>query len=163
MANFKVGDNAVYPSHGVGRIASIEHREIDGQTKSFYILQMLETGMKVMVPMDKVESVGLRQIISKKAVSKVLDILKGRDKKIDNQTWNRRYRQYMEKIRTGSPFEIASVLRDLYLLKSDKDLSFGERKMLDTAKSFLVKEISIAKEIDEGEVEKQITNIFGTC
>ncbi len=161
--NFKVGDNAVYPSHGVGRIDRIERRNVNGKIQAYYIIQMLESGMKVMVPTNKVESVGLRQIISKNAVSKVYTILKGQPNKMDNQTWNRRYRQYMEKIRTGSPYEIAAVLRDLYQLKSDKDLSFGERKMLDTAKSFLVKEISLAKEVDEQEVEKEITNIFGIC
>ena len=83
--------------------------------------------------------------------------------KMDNQTWNRRYRQYMEKIRTGSPYEIAAVLRDLYQLKFDKDLSFGERKMLDTAKSFLIKEISLAKNVDEQQIEQEISDIFGSC
>jgi CarD family transcriptional regulator len=160
---FKVGDNAVYPSHGVGKIDKIEQRIVNGKVQSFYIIQMLDTGMRVMVPTDKVESVGLRQIISKSSVSKVYTILKGKPNKMDNQTWNRRYRQYMEKIRTGSPFEIAAVLRDLFQLKGDKDLSFGERKMLDTAKSFLIKEISIAKKVDEKEVEQEISNIFGTC
>ena len=94
---FKVGDNAVYPSHGVALIDSIEQRVINGITQEFYILKMLESGMKVMVPREKALSVGLRQVISKQAVSKVITILKNRNSKIDHQTWNRRYRQYMEK------------------------------------------------------------------
>lgn len=158
--NFKAGDNAVYPSHGVALIDRIEQRVINGKTQSFYILKMLESGMKVMVPTEKAKSVGLRQVISRNAVSKVFTILKDKNTKVDHQTWNRRYRQYMEKIKTGNAYEIAEVLRDLFQLKSDKELSFGERKMLDTAKSFLIKEISIAKKIDESEVEQQIKSIF---
>lgn len=158
---FKVGDNAVYPSHGVALIDKIEKRVVDGKTQAFYILKMLESGMKVMIPTEKAKTIGLRQVISRYAVSKVFTILKEKNSKVDHQTWNRRYRQYMEKIKTGNVYEIAEVLRDLYQLKSDKELSFGERKMLDTAKSFLVKEISIAKKLNETEVEQQISNIFG--
>ena len=116
--------------------------------------------MKVMVPTEKAKSVGLRQVISRNAVSKVFTILKDKNSKADHQTWNRRYRQYMEKIKTGNAYEIAEVLRDLFQLKTDKELSFGERKMLYTAKSFLIKEISIAKKINEEEVEQQIKSIF---
>jgi CarD family transcriptional regulator len=157
---FKVGDNAVYPTHGVALIDRIENRQIDGKDQSFYILKMLETGMKVMVPTDKAKSVGLRQVISKYSVTKVINILKHKNSKVDHQTWNRRYRQYMEKIKTGNVYEIAEVLRDLYQLKTDKELSFGERKMLDTAKSFLIKELSIAKQRNEKDVEDEIAGIF---
>ena len=79
---------------------------------------------------------------------------------VEGQTWNRRYREYMEKIKTGSVFEIAEVLRDLYLLKGDKDLSFGERKMLDTARALLIKELSLAKECTEDEIESDLKKIF---
>ncbi|MCB0355741.1 MAG: CarD family transcriptional regulator, partial [Bdellovibrionales bacterium] len=132
MLEFKVGDNAVYPGHGVGEITAIETKEMMGSTLTFYSIKILETGMKIMVPESKAQSVGLRPIISKDEASKVLDILQEKEVKIDNQTWNRRYREYMEKIKTGSVYEIAEVLRDLFLLKVDKELSFGERKMLDT-------------------------------
>ena len=84
------------------------------------------------------------------------------DISVDSTTWNRRYREYMEKIKTGSVFEIAQVLRDLYLLKSDKDLSFGERKMLDTARSLLIKELSLAKDCDEQTIEDDLKKIFNT-
>jgi hypothetical protein len=87
--------------------------------------------------MNKVNSVGLREIIGEKDVKKVYSILREKEVSVDSTTWNRRYREYMDKIKTGSVFEIAEVLRDLYLLRSDKDLSFGERKMLDTARSLL--------------------------
>ena len=118
--------------------------------------------MTIMVPTDNVASVGLREIISTKDVKTVYDILKERNVKIDQTTWNRRYREYMEKIKTGSIFEIAEVLRNLFLLRHSKDLSFGERKMLDQAKHLLVKEISLAKRAPEASVEEEIQTIFAS-
>lgn len=157
---FKIGDLAVYPAHGVGRIEAIETREISGEKQDFYIMKILDNNMIIMIPVDNVESVGLRDIIDQGEVPKVYEIMKKRDIPTDNQTWNRRYREYMEKIKTGSVFEVAEVLRDLYLLKVEKDLSFGERKMLDTAQNLLLKELSIAKETDERAIMTDISNIF---
>jgi CarD family transcriptional regulator len=159
-STFKVGDLAVYPAHGVGCIESIETREISGETKDFYIMKILDNNMIIMIPIDNVTSVGLRDIIDVEEVSRVYEIMKERDIPADNQTWNRRYREYMEKIKTGSVYEVAEVLRDLYLLKVDKDLSFGERKMLDTAQGLLLKELSIAKETDENAIMSDINAIF---
>jgi CarD family transcriptional regulator len=113
-----------------------------------------------LIPTDKVKDVGLRAIIAKKDVPKIYKILKTKEIAVDSQTWNRRYREYMEKIKTGSVYEIAEVLRDLYRLKLDKDLSFGERKMLDTAKSLLVKELSLAQQIREDVIENELKQIF---
>jgi CarD family transcriptional regulator len=161
MVTFKVGDNAVYPGHGVGRVTAIEIKEILGNKQTFYSLQILETGMKIMIPRDNVVSVGLRPIISKEEANTVLGILKEKDVKIDNQTWNRRYREYMEKIKTGSVFEIAEVLRDLFLLKADKELSFGERKMLDSARTLLLKELSLATSQEDLFKEEEMKQIFG--
>ena len=157
---FKVGDLAVYPAQGVGRIEAIETREISGQKQDYYILKILENNMTIMIPVNNVESVGVRDIIDNKEVAKVYDIMKKRDIPADNQTWNRRYREYMEKIKTGSVYEVAEVLRDLYLLKEDKELSFGERKMLDTAQSLLLTELSIAKNTDENAILSDIKAIF---
>lgn len=157
---FKVGDLAVYPAHGVGCIESIETREISGEKTDFYIMKILDNNMIIMIPIGNVTSVGLRDIIDVKEVSRVYEIMKQRDIPADNQTWNRRYREYMEKIKTGSVYEVAEVLRDLYLLKVDKDLSFGERKMLDTAQGLLLKELSIAKETDESAIMSDINAIF---
>ncbi len=157
---FKIGDLAVYPAHGVGRIESIEKREISGEQKDFYIMKILDNNMIIMIPIDNVQSVGLRDIIDIGEVPRVYEIMKKRDLPVDNQTWNRRYREYMEKIKTGSVFEVAEVLRDLYLLKVDKNLSFGERKMLDTAQTLLLKELSIAKKTDESAIMSDISSIF---
>jgi CarD family transcriptional regulator len=157
---FKVGDLAVYPAHGVGVIESIESKAISGIRQDFYILRILDNNMIIMIPLGNVNNVGLRRVIPAGEVPKIFDILKEREVVVDNQTWNRRYRDYMDKIKTGSVFELAQVLRDLCMLRADKELSFGERKMLDTARNLLVKEISIAKEVDESQVEEDIQGIF---
>lgn len=157
---FNKGDMAVYPAHGVGEIQSIEKRIVGDLEQAFYIMKIIDTSMVVMIPTKNSESVGLRGIISSSEADRVFDILKDRDVKIAAQPWNQRYRQYMEKIKTGSVFKIAGVLRDLYLLKEDKDLSFGERKMLDTAKNLLMKEIALANKVQEDQVAKDIDQIF---
>lgn len=156
---FKCGDMAVYPAHGVGQIESIEDKMIGDAQQSFYVMKIIETGMVVMIPTTG-KSTGLRNIIPSKEVEKVYDILREKDVVIKPQPWNQRYRDYMQKIKTGSVYEIASVLRDLNVLSSDKSLSFGERKMMDTAKGLLVKEIAIANETKEDTVEKDLENIF---
>jgi CarD family transcriptional regulator len=161
MVTFNVGDNAVYPGHGVGKVTAIETKEIFGTSHTFYTIQILDNGMKIMIPKNNVESVGLRPIISKEEAGKVISILKETNVKIDNQTWNRRYREYMEKIKTGSVYEIAEVLRDLFLLKVEKELSFGERKMLDTARGLLLKELSLATSKEELSEEDEVKAIFG--
>lgn len=157
---FSTGDMAVYPAHGVGVIKAIETQSIGGVDQSFYVMKILGNDMTIMIPTASSSNVGLRAIISPDEVPRVIDILLERDVKITAQTWNRRYRDYMEKIKTGSVFEVAVVLRDLYLLSDDKELSYGERKMMDTAKNLLVKEISLARDEDEQAVAMQVEKIF---
>ncbi len=158
---FQVGDLAVYPAHGVGEIQAIESRVVNGEKHDFYIMKVLENGMVIMIPVRNVESVGLRDIISKKDVPRVYDVMKSRkDGLPDNQTWNRRYREYMDKIKTGSLYDVAEVFRDLFLLKLTKDLSFGERKLYDTAQVLLVRELSTAKNTDEDTIISEIESLF---
>ena len=154
---FKVDDVIVYPAHGVAEIESIEERDISGTKLSFMIMKVLDTQMTVMVPLTNINNVGIRPLIGKGEIDKVYNILKQKDVHIDNQTWNRRYREYMEKIKSGNAMEIAEVLRDLNILKKGKELSFGERKMYDTAKTLLVNEIFISRKLDKAAVEKKIT------
>ena len=158
--SFRIGDKAVYPTHGVAEVTSIETREISGQKHTFYILKVMDTERTLMVPTTKVDTVGLRQVVGKAEVKEVYDILKSRDITVDGQTWNRRHREYMEKIKTGSVFEIAEVLRDLSLLKNGKELSFGERQMLDRARSLLVRELAVAKKQEQAKIEKELEHIF---
>jgi CarD family transcriptional regulator len=157
---FSVGDKAVYPVHGVAEVVALEQRDIGGSTTPVYILKILDTGLKIMVPTINAGSVGLRDLITSKQVKEVYSILKSRDVPRDTQTWNRRYREYMEKIKTGSVFEIAEVMRDLSVLRASKDLSFGERKMLETARNLIIKELALAKGVDEDKIGTEIDAIF---
>ena len=155
-----VGDKAVYPVHGVAEVMALEKRDIGGNQMPVYILKILDTGLKIMVPVTNAGSVGLRDLISAKQVKEVYEILKSRDIPRDTQTWNRRYREYMEKIKTGSVFESAEVMRDLCVLRATKELSFGERKMLDTARGLLIKELACAKGVGEDKITAEVDAIF---
>jgi CarD family transcriptional regulator len=157
---FSVGDKAVYPVHGVAEVVALEQRDIGGNKTAVYILKIIDTGLKIMVPTVNAGSVGLRDLITSKQVKEVYSILKSRDIPRDTQTWNRRYREYMEKIKTGSVFEIAEVMRDLSVLRTTKDLSFGERKMLETARGLLIKELALAKGVGEDKIGAEIDVIF---
>lgn len=157
---FNVGDMAVYPAHGVGVIEAIEQKQIGDLTQTFYVMRIVDNGMVIMIPTQNCDNVGLRAIIPSHEVEEVLNILRQRNVETEPQTWNRRYREYMEKIKTGSVYEVAAVLRDLYLLREEKALSFGERKMMDTAKTLLVKELSLANNTKEKSMEKNIEEIF---
>jgi len=158
---FQIGALAVYPAHGVGIIESIQDREVAGFHQKFYIMRLLDTDMIIMIPTRNAQNIGLRTVIDCQAVNEIFDILKERPTRLNHQTWNRRYRDYMEKIKTGSLFRVAEVLRDLTLLKSEKELSFGERKMLDTAKNLLVKELSLVNNKKEDEIEAQLQEMLG--
>ncbi|MBM4295298.1 MAG: CarD family transcriptional regulator [Deltaproteobacteria bacterium] len=160
---FRVGQLAVYPAHGVGVIESVQERDMSGAMEKFYIMRLLDSEMIIMIPIGNARNIGLRNIIDANTVSKVYEILQQRPPRLINQTWNRRYRDYMDKIKTGSPFRVAEVLRDLTLLKSEKDLSFGERKMLDTAKSLLIKELSLVHNTKEEEIESQLQELLGSA
>ncbi len=160
MLEFNVGDKAVYPAQGVAEVVGIDQKEISGKIQKFYVLRVLDSDMRILVPVDKAEQVGLREVVQEDQIREVYDILKDQEIHIDKQTWNRRYRGFMEKIKTGSLFEVAEVFRDLYRLKATKTLSFGERRMLDTAKNLIVKELSVAKNTTEVKVEKELEKIF---
>ena len=157
---FVVGDKAVYPAQGVAEVVSIDTKEIMGTKQTFYVLRVLDSDKKIMIPVEKVDNVGLRQIIHDREIDEVYDILRERDVDLNTQTWNRRYRAYVDKIQTGSPFEIAEVLRDLNLLKAYKTLSFGEKKMLDNAKRLLIQELAIAKDATEEAISDELEHIF---
>lgn len=150
----------MYPAQGVGVIEAIESREYMGSKQKFYVMKIMSNGMKIMIPTNSAASVGLREVIAEEEIPKVYEILRNKEVTIDKQTWNKRYKEYLDKIKTGSVFEIARVLRDLFILKSDKNLSFGERKMMDTAKSLLVKEISVASNLEETKVEQNLRTIL---
>jgi len=160
MSEFRIGDKAVYPAHGVAVVVGVDNKEINSTVCSFYVLKVLDTEMQIMVPKEKADQVGLRPIASADEIDEVFDILREQDVHIDKQTWNRRYRGFMEKIKTGSLFDVAEVYRDLYRLKTTKVLSFGERRMLDTARNLIVKEMAVARKWTEERVEKELEKAF---
>jgi CarD family transcriptional regulator len=160
--DFKVGDKAVHPAHGVGEVTAIEEREIGGTKTTFYILRILDNGMKVMVPTSAATQVGLRSIMSDTEADGILSTMRAREVAVDVQPWSRRFRVYTEMIKSGSAIEIAKVLRDMNRLKFDKELSFGERRLLDQARSLLLKELAFAKKTTEAEMAEEIKRIFST-
>lgn len=152
---FKIGDRVVYPMHGAGIIEQIEEKEILGEKRKYYVMRMPIGDMKVMIPVDNIEEIGIREIIDDNDMEKVVTILKGDRTKMP-QNWNRRYRMNMEKIKSGDIFEIASVVRNLMLRDAEKGLSTGERKMLNSAKQMLISEIVLVVDTDQEETEKLI-------
>ena len=154
---FKVGDKAVYPSQGIAEVTGLERREIHGKIQHFYVLRLAETGLRILVPVNKAEQVGLRPVAGTSEVEEVLQILREKDVPLDRHTWNRRYRGFMDKIKSGSLFEVAEVFRDLHRLKRTKPLSFGERRMLDTAKDLIVQELCVAQATAPDAVDHVLT------
>jgi CarD family transcriptional regulator len=157
---FRPGDMVVYPGHGVGKINALLAKNISGTEQQFFEIVICDSGMRIMIPVVQAKTVGLRKVVDRRAVEKVYKILRERKARIDTQTWNRRFREYSQKIKTGSVYEIAEVLRDLSVLSVDKELSFGEKKMLDTAQNLLVSEIAIAKARTHEKVMGEIQAIF---
>lgn len=157
---FNIGDFAVYPGQGVGVIESIEKKEIMGNDKLFYIMKIMGNCMKIMIPVDLENSVGLRKVIHKDDISNIYKVLRSKDVTIDKRTWNKRHKEYLEKIKTGSVFEIAGVLRDLLILKPDKNLSFVEQRIMETAKNLLITEISVASNLEESKIEKDLDKLL---
>lgn len=161
---FKVGKQAVYPAHGVVKVTSVESKEICGTKRDFYILQVIDSDVTVMVPTDNADIVGLRPVINKKEINRIYNILKNKDKKSGHlngrQSWNKRYREYSDKLKSGDIFEVAQVLKDINMLQADKDLSFGEKRIMDSARTLLIKEISIAKDLGEDSITKEIDKLL---
>ena len=155
---FNIGDYAVCPGHGVGQIVDIEERELGNAKKNFFIIKILANGMTVMVPTDS--ETGIRGLVDQGEIEEVYSLLNNHDVKVDNSTWNRRYREYSLKIKTGSVKEIAEVLRQLFLLKNKKSLSFGEKKMLDQCRELLVQEISLTNGNDKNSTADKINSFF---
>ncbi len=160
---FPIGKKVVYPTHGVARVEAIEEKVVSGeQRQAFYVLRILGNGMTVMVPTQKAQQVRLREVIRRAEVPKVMAILRRNDLEIC-PNWNRRYKDNQERIRSGSLYEVALVLRKLVLLQKDRNLSFGEKKMLETVRQLLVSEISHAAGIDEGEAGRMVDRTIATA
>ena len=156
---YNIGDKVVYPMHGAGIIDKIEERHILNETKSYYVLKFAVGGMKVMVPVDNVDKSGLRKVITESEYDQVMKSFKGDIEVEDSTNWNRRYRENMEKIKTGDVFETAEVVKTLVLREKQKGLSSGEKKMLLTAMQILVSELSVVSGVEADDLEKKITDM----
>lgn len=157
----KIADKAVHPRHGVGEVIAIETREIGGTKGEFYVLRILDDlTKKVMVPTNATGNAGLRPIMSVVEADSVLDTMRAKEVAVNEHPWSRRFRAYTEMINSGSPYEVAKVMRDMYRLKFDKDLSFGERRLLDQARSLLMKELALAKDLKEEDLQADVAKMF---
>lgn len=154
---FRVGDKVVYPTHGVGRIEKLEERDIPGGKRKFLIVRLFASDMKIMVPTDNAEKVGLRKLVNKEDIPKILRILDEGEVTVCNN-WNRRYKYNVDKIKTGSIFDLAEVLRGLVYIQREKSLSFGERRMLDNVRQLIVSEVAHVSNIGREEAEKLINS-----
>ena len=157
---FNVGDKIVYPMHGAGTIDSIEEKDILGEKQAYYIIKM-PGEVKVMVPTAKAEEIGVRNIIDKESAGKVIRILEENETEMSNN-WNKRYRDNMEKMKSGDIYEVADVVRNLAFKQKEKGLSTGEKKMLNNAKQILVSELVLAEHATEDEVEKLVDSKINT-
>ncbi len=156
---FSVGDRVVYPMHGAGVIEAIEEKEILGAIKKYYVMKLPLGEMKVLIPIDNIAQVGLRGVIEKDEVSQVFVILQGDQPELSTN-WNRRYRDHLEKIKSGNIYEVAEVVRNLMLRDREKGLSTGESKMLDTARQILISELILVQGRESAEITSVLDNIF---
>jgi len=158
--SYKIGDKIVYPLHGAGVIDSIEEKEILGEKHKYYVMKMPMGDMKVMIPMNNVEGIGIREVITETEVDKVIKILYN-DTTVMSQNWNKRYRENMDKIKSGNIYEVADVVRNLIFRDKEKGLSTGEKRMLNSAKQILVSEIVLAKGMKQHDVESMLSELVG--
>ena len=153
---FNVGDKIVYPMHGAGTIDAIEEKDILGEKQNYYIIKM-PGEVKVMVPISKAGDIGVRSVIDKAEAGKVLEVLEANETEMSNN-WNKRYKENMEKMKSGSIYEVADVVRNLSYKQKEKGLSTGEKKMLNNSKQILVSELVLAEHASENEVENLVEN-----
>ena len=154
---FNVGDNIVYPMHGAGTIDAIEEKDILGEKQQYYIIKM-PGEVKVMVPTSKAETMGVRGVIDSQGAGKVLKLLEADETEMSNN-WNKRYRDNLDKMKTGDIYEVADVVRNLSFKQKEKgSLSTGEKKMLNNAKLILVSELVLAENASKDEIERLVDN-----
>ena len=159
---FKIGQKVVYPNHGVSVVEKIEKGSIAGLEQTYYHLRLLSNDSKVMVPRENLDLVGLRPLCATGQIRSLLTIL--RDGNIDTyKDWKGRYKQNLDKMKTGQLTEVAKVLKNLRLVSSKKSLSFREKKMYERARYFIVSEVAHVKKIDEGDAEKIVEKALSSA
>lgn len=159
---FNVNELVVYPSQGVGRVERIESQEIGGSKADFYIVRILSNNVTLMVPVNNAKNVGLRPVCSLRAGQDIFQSLKDRSDftGYTGQNWNRRYREYSENLKSGDLADVAYVLKELFLIGKDKELSFGERRLLEQAMGLVSMELAFALKRDQEDVKTDIEEMF---
>ena len=157
---YNVGDKVVYPMHGAGVIDSIEEKEVLGEKQSYYILKM-PGEVKVMVPISTAEQHGIRNVIDKVEAERVFSVLEQDETEME-KNWNKRYRDNMDKMKSGDIYEVADVVRNLSFKQKEKGLSTGEKKMLNNAKQILVSELVLAEHATQDVIEEEIESKINT-
>lgn len=159
---YRIGDKIVYPMHGAGIIESVEEREILGVKQDYYVLKIAVGDMKVMIPTNNIENVGVRDLVDKSEIDSILLTLKEPVEEVKETNWNKRYRENMNKLKTGSIENVAEVVRALMVRERDKGLSTGEKKMLSNAKRILISEVVLSKGVSQEFVEDIVNDyIYG--
>ena len=154
---YKIGDKIVYPMHGAGIIEAIEEQEIFEEIKPYYIMQIVSEGLQILIPVDKVDDIGVRTIVTQPVIDEMIETLK-LPMDVMEKNWNRRYREHLERLKTGDIFEVAKVVKNLILLDRLKGLSTGEKKMLNNARNFIVSEMVLIQDKDKEEILDLINN-----
>lgn len=134
----------VYPGHGVAKVRGVTEKRVNGKVNKYITCSVVSSGLSLIIPLDKTKELGVRSILTKEQADAVLRDIQYRDVTVDNTTWNRRYRDFMEKINSGDVNEVVYVYLALKKMRTQKDMSFGERKMLESVKNILNTELSIA-------------------
>lgn len=155
---FAIGDKIVYPMHGAGVIEQIEEKKILGETRRYYVLKVPCGDMKIMIPVDNSQDIGIRSVVSDEKLGHVIETLQDESTEM-SANWNRRYRENMEKLKTGDVIEVAEVVRNLMRTDRERKLSTGEKKMLSNAKQILLSEIILIKGIDMKEASSIIDKV----
>ena len=150
---FQVGDRAVYPAHGVAEVVALESKDIAGQRKDFYVLKVLHSEMKLMIPVDGAQRAGLRRVVTAEIAEQVFEVLRSDEVAVKPGPWNRRFREYTELVNSGSLMEVAKVYRDLWRIRPDRELSYGERRLLEQSRTLLVSELALAQASEAAAVE----------
>lgn len=154
---FSIGDKIVYPMHGAGTVESIEEKEMFGESAEYYIIKMPIGDMKLMVPTETAEEIGVREVSEPSVAPEVLAVLeKPRTQDISENNWSKRYRSNVDKIKSGDILEVADVVRDLSHRHMERGLSTAEKKMLASAKEILISELSLAQGLDHTVVDKEV-------
>ncbi|MDO4288943.1 MAG: CarD family transcriptional regulator [Eubacterium sp.] len=152
---YEIGDKIVYPMHGAGIVEAIEEKEIFDVTQLYYLLHIVSENMEILIPVDKSEEVGIREVVSEKTIDEMLELL-GEPGDVMNANWNKRYQDNMDILKSGDLFDAAYVVKNLTIRDRERGLSGGEKKLLTTARNFVVSEMVLVRQIDKAEALRVI-------